>query len=188
MVPQLPGSTVGVEHRGGIQFLLQGEASAGTLPRCPVWLGRIWACMLASPTQEPVGVEGGTHTCGTHAVFSGHGAGLPFCASRPSFRRQVFRGCFLAISEELILLSPYNAGPVHHFRIPFQVIECTLKGYFTLVCVPRICRRFLKFMYVVVHVCMGKVYSLLVRGVSRSKTLNPLILSQSGWMLYYNNK
>ena len=34
----------------------------------------------------------------------------------------------------------------------------------------------------------GKVYSLLVRGVSRSKTLIPLILSQSGWMLYYNNK
>ena len=45
------------------------------------------------------------------------------------------------------------------------------------------CRRFLKFAYDVVHVCMGKMYSLLVRGVSRSKTLNPLILSQSGWML-----
>ena len=50
------------------------------------------------------------------------------------------------------------------------------------------CRRFLKFTYDVMRVCMGKVYSLLVRGVSRSKTLIPLILSQSGWMLYYNNK
>ena len=57
-----------------------------------------------------------------------------------------------------------------------------------VVSVPRICESFLKFAYVVVHVCMGKVYSLLVRGVSRSKTLIPLILSQSGWMLYYNNK
>ena len=57
-----------------------------------------------------------------------------------------------------------------------------------LVGVPRICKSFLKFAYVVVCVCMGKVYSLLVRGVSRSKTLIPLILSQSGWMLYYNNK
>ena len=52
----------------------------------------------------------------------------------------------------------------------------------------QMCRRFLKFAYVVVRVCMGKVYSLLVRGLSRSKTLIPLILSQSGWMLYYNNK
>ena len=42
-----------------------------------------------------------------------------------------------------------------------------MKGYYMLVCVPRICRRFLKFAYVVVRVCMGKVYSLLVRGVSR---------------------
>ena len=57
-----------------------------------------------------------------------------------------------------------------------------------LVGVPRMCRRFLKFAYVVVCVCMGKVYSLLVRGVSRSKTLNPLILAQSGWMLYYKSK
>ena len=63
-----------------------------------------------------------------------------------------------------------------------------MKGFFTLVCVPRICRRFLKFAYIVMHLCMRKVYSLLVRGVSRSKTLIPLILSQSGWMLYYNNK
>ena len=76
--------------------------------------------------QDPVGVKGCTHTCGTHAVFSGRGAGLPFCASRPSFRRQVFCGCFFAIGEELILLSPYNAGPVHHFCIPFQVVESTL--------------------------------------------------------------
>ena len=45
-----------------------------------------------------------------------------------------------------------------------------------LVGVLRMCRRFLKFAYVVVCVCMGKVYSLLVRGVSRSKTLNPLML------------
>ena len=52
----------------------------------------------------------------------------------------------------------------------------------------RMCRRFLKFVYVVVRVCMGKVYSLLVRGVSRSKTLNPFVLAQSGWMLYYHNK
>ena len=54
--------------------------------------------------------------------------------------------------------------------------------------VPRMCRRFLKFAYGVMRVCMGKVYSLLVRGVSRSKTLNPLMLAQSGWMLYYNSK
>ena len=71
----------------------------------------------------------------------------------------------------------------------FCIDFCRLmKGFFTLVCVPQICRRFLKFAYVVVRVYMGKVYSLLVRGVSRSKTLIPLILSQSGWMLYYNNK
>ena len=89
-------------------------------------MGRVWARMLTSPTQDPVRVEGGTHTRGTHAVFSGCGAGLPFCASRPLFRRQVFRGCFLAIGDELILLSPYNAGPVHHFRIPFQVVESAL--------------------------------------------------------------
>ena len=50
------------------------------------------------------------------------------------------------------------------------------------------CRRFLKFADDVVRVCMGKVYSLLVKGLSRRTTLNPLILSQSGWMLYYNNK
>ena len=30
----------------------------------------------------------------------------------------------------------------------------------------------------------GEMYLLLVRGVSRSKTLIPLILSQSGWMLF----
>ena len=82
--------------------------------------------MSASPTQDPIGVEGGTHTCGTHAVFSGRGASLPFCVSRPSFRWQVFCGCFLAIGKDLILLHPYNAGPVHHFRIPFQVIESAL--------------------------------------------------------------
>ena len=59
------------------------------------------------------------------------------------------------------------------------------EGVFLLVVwVPRMCRRFLKFAYDVVRVCMGKIYSLLVRGVSRSKTLNPLILSQSGWMLF----
>ena len=57
-----------------------------------------------------------------------------------------------------------------------------------LVGVLRMCRRFLKFAYVVVRVCMGKVYSLLVRGVSWSKTLNPLMLAQSGWMLYYKSK
>ena len=57
-----------------------------------------------------------------------------------------------------------------------------------LIGVPRMCRRFLKFAYVVVRMCMGKVYSLLVRGVSRSKTLNPLMLAQSGWMLYYKSK
>ena len=49
--------------------------------------------------------------------------------------------------------------------------------------VARMCRRFLKFTYDVVRVCMGKIYLLLVRGVSRSKRLIPLILSQSGWML-----
>ena len=65
-------------------------------------------------------------------------------------------------------------------------IEGVISG--GLVGVPRMCRRFLKFAYVVVRVCMGKVYSLLVRGVSRSKTLNPLMLAQSGWMLYYNSK
>ena len=52
-----------------------------------------------------------------------------------------------------------------------------------VVSVARMCRRFLKFVYAVVRVCMGKIYSLLVRGVSRSKRLIPLILSQSGWML-----
>ena len=31
------------------------------------------------------------------------------------------------------------------------------------------CRRFLKFTYFVVRVCMGKVYSLLERGLSRRK-------------------
>ena len=46
----------------------------------------------------------------------------------------------------------------------------SLKGNFPgLVGVPRMCRRFLKFAYVVVRECMGKVYSLLVRGVSRRK-------------------
>ena len=60
-----------------------------------------------------------------------------------------------------------------------------VKGYFLMVFwVPRMCRRFLKFAYDVVRVCMGKIYSLLVRGVSRSKRLIPLILSQSGWMLF----
>ena len=60
------------------------------------------------------------------------------------------------------------------------------EGYFYwgLVGVPQMCRRFLKFAYDVVRVCMGKIYSLLVKGVSRSKRLIPLILSQSGWMLF----
>ena len=31
----------------------------------------------------------------------------------------------------------------------------------------------------------GEKYLLLVRGVSRSKTLIPLILSQSGWIVFY---
>ena len=91
-----------------------------------VRLGRIGAHLFASPTQDPIGVEGGTHTCGTHAVFSGHGVGLPFCTGRPSFGRQVFRGCLFAIGEGLILLHPCNVGPVHHLRIPFQVIESAL--------------------------------------------------------------
>ena len=54
----------------------------------------------------------------------------------------------------------------------------------SLVGVPRMCRRLLKFAYDVVRVWMGKIYSLLVRGVSRSKRLIPLILSQSSWMLF----
>ena len=37
-----------------------------------------------------------------------------------------------------------------------------------VVWLPRMCRRFLKFAYDVVRVCMGEIYSLLVRGVSRS--------------------
>ena len=47
-----------------------------------------------------------------------------------------------------------------------------LKGLFCdgLVGVSQMCRRFLKFAYDVVRVCMGKMYLLLVRGVSRSKT------------------
>ena len=36
-----------------------------------------------------------------------------------------------------------------------------------------------------VCVCVwGEMYLLLVRGVSRSKTLDPLILSQSGWIAF----
>ena len=69
-----------------------------------------------------------------------------------------------------------------------KFLYSNLRGYLMVVGVPRICKSFLKFAYVVMCVCMGKVYSLLVRGVSRSKTLIPLILSQSGLMLYYNNK
>ena len=80
--------------------------------------------------------------------------------------------------QNLSLLLPRDIG--------FSTNEGVITG--GLVGVPRMCRRFLKFAYVVVHVCMGKVYSLLVRGVSRSKTLNPLMLAQSGWMLYYNSK
>ena len=53
-----------------------------------------------------------------------------------------------------------------------------------MVWLPRMCRRFLKFAYDVVRVCMGKMYLLLARGVSRSKTLIPFILSQSSWMLF----
>ena len=63
-------------------------------------------------------------------------------------------------------------------------IALTIEGVLMLVWVPRMCRRFLKFAYDVMRVCMGKVYSLLVRGVSRSKTLNPFALARSGWMLY----
>ena len=57
-----------------------------------------------------------------------------------------------------------------------------LKGIFNGLVTANV-QKFLKFAYDVVRVCMGKMYSLLVRGVSRSKRLIPLILSQSGWML-----
>ena len=50
------------------------------------------------------------------------------------------------------------------------------------------CRRFLKFAYDVVRVCMGKIYSLLVRGVSRSKTLNSFdFVTIRLDTFYYNN-
>ena len=53
----------------------------------------------------------------------------PACLSARTPRRsggKFFRGCFLAIGDEFILLSPYNAGPVHHFRISLQIIESAL--------------------------------------------------------------
>ena len=90
-----------------------------------------------------------------------------------------FRECFekSLYGRNLLLMIQYLS------LLPRDIRFSTNEGYLT-----RMCRRFLKFVYVVVRVCMGKVYSLLVRGVSRSKTLIPLFLSQSGWMLYYTNK
>ena len=59
-----------------------------------------------------------------------------------------------------------------------------MKGLFVRECAEGSrCSR--KTLCVCVCVCVGgEMYLLLVRGVSRSKTLIPLILSQSGWMLF----
>ena len=37
-----------------------------------------------------------------------------------------------------------------------------------------------------VDVCVGKCLLTLCERVIQKKTLNPLVLTQSGWMLYYN--
>ena len=104
-------------------------------------------------------------------------------------------GCY-AIFVNVLKKSPYGRNLLLTIQnllllLPRDIRSSTNEGLsfkVYVVGVPRICKSFLKFTYVVLRVCMGKVYSLLVRGVSRSKTLIPLILSQSGWMLYYNNK
>ena len=65
-------------------------------------------------------------------------------------------------------------------------LNFSLKGYIRLG-VQRMYRRFLKFAYVDVRVCMGKcLLTFGERGIQ--KTLIPFVLAQSGWMLYYNNK
>ena len=65
---------------------------------------------------------------------------------------------------------------------PEDRTDRSVKGLFVRECAEGSqCLR--KTLCVCVCVC-GEMYLLLVRGVSRSKTLIPLILSQSGWMLF----
>ena len=52
--------------------------------------------------------------------------------------------------------------------------------------VQRIYRRFLKFAYVDVCVRVGKSLLTSCERIIQKKTLNPFVLTQSGWMLYYN--
>ena len=108
------------------------------------------------------------------------------CGLLPGFGLQWtvcdFRECFeKSLYGRNLLLTIQNLS-----LLPRDIRFSTNEGVINegLVGVAQMCRRFLKFAYDVVRVCMGKIYSLLVRGVSRSKTLNPLILSQSGWMLF----
>ena len=93
---------------------------------------------------------------------------------RECFGKTLYGRNLLLTIQNLFLLLPQD--------IRFSTNEGVLSAS-----VQRIYRRFLKFAYVDVRVCMGKVYSLLVRGVSR-RQLIPFVLAQSGWMLYYNNK
>ena len=88
-----------------------------------------------------------------------------------------FRECFeKSLYRRNLLLTIQNLS-----LLPRDIRFSTNEGF---VCT-RMCRRFPMFAQDVVCVCGGgEMYLLLVRGVSGSKTLIPLILSQSGWMLF----
>ena len=107
-------------------------------------------------------------------LLTGFGSHCMVCDFRECFGKSLYGRNLLLMIQNLFLLLPRD--------IRFSTNEGVISAS-----VQRICRRFLKFAYVGVRVCMGKVYSLLVRGVSR-RQLIPFVLAQSGWMLYYNNK
>ena len=80
-------------------------------------------CRLCFIPQDPVGVDGDSCISGTHVHFSGRGTGLPFRASRSSFRWQLLFGCLLTIGMCLVVLLLDDAGPEHCFSVPLEVIE-----------------------------------------------------------------
>ena len=114
-----------VDHRSCIQFLLQHEVLAGILFRCPIRPRCVMACGLGLAPHNPVRVEGDSCTCRSHIRFHRCGAGLPFSASRSSFRWLLLCGCLLTVGEHLVVLPLHDAGPVDDFSVSLEVIEGT---------------------------------------------------------------
>ena len=135
-----------------------------------------WQVKMAKDSQQYT-----AFTVGSMGVYEFLRMPYGLCNAPATFQR-LMQNCLgelnltytLIYQDDVIVFSRTKDEHLHRLRVVFGwFLEhgLKLKGYFVgdLVGVSRMCRRFLKFAYVVMRVWMGKVYSLLVRGVSRRK-------------------